>query len=186
MHFVDHPAQQHPHVAVRLVQIALVELFDYHVFLRLQGVGRYVQSGHAVCFEPKGGFYVVLRQGDVVVRVVVVREGVVLAASHLQRQIEVGDLLGAAEHQMLEKVRKPRMVGIFVACAYAVKNVYGCHAGARVAMRQNPEPVVQSLCAVAYHLSVLFFMQKYSFCRYRAIPVKAVCGKRLRFAKKKS
>lgn len=70
-------------------------LLDDNPFLGFEVFLRDVESRHAVAFEPEGRFDVVLGQGDVKVRVVVVGEGVVLPAGHLYRCIEVGNRLRA-------------------------------------------------------------------------------------------
>lgn len=95
MHAVGQGPQQHRHIAVGLVEVSLFILLDDNPFLGFEVFLRDVESRHAVAFEPEGRFDVVLGQGDVKVRVVVVGEGVVLPAGHLYRCIEVGNRLRA-------------------------------------------------------------------------------------------
>ena len=108
--FVGQRPQQHG-----LVEVSLAELLDHHAFLRLEFSGGDVQPLHAVAFEPQCGLDIVLGEGDVEIRIVVVGEGVVVAAGHLHGQVEIRNFARAAEHQVFEQVGETRARGVLVA-----------------------------------------------------------------------
>ena len=143
--------QQHRLVAVRLVEVTLAELLDHHFFLGFEFRRGDVQSLHAVAFEPEGRLDVVLRERDVEIRIVVVREGVVVARGHLHREVEIGDLARAAEHQVLEQVGESRAPGIFVARSDLVEDVHGGEFRGPVAVDDDGEAVRQYFLSVWNH-----------------------------------
>jgi len=151
VHLVGQGPQQQRLVAVGLVQIALPVFFDDHLFLGLQLLGRDVQPSHAVAFEPQGRFDVGRRQGDVEVGVVVVGEGVVVARSHLHRQVEIGHGFRAAEHEVLEQMGESRACGIFVARPHLVEHVHGGQFRRAVAVCYDRQAVGEYLFAVGNH-----------------------------------
>ena len=67
-----------------------------------------LQPLHAVAFESESRLDVAHGEREVEVRIVVVREGVVLARGHLHRQVIDRNLVCAAEHQVLEQMGKAR------------------------------------------------------------------------------
>ena len=102
VYLVTEVAQEQLLVAIGLIEVSLLELLDYHLLLDVACLLADVEVAHAVALQPQGGAYVLLGQGDVEVGVVVVREGVVLATGHLYRYVEVGNLVCASEHEVLE------------------------------------------------------------------------------------
>ena len=132
-------------------------LLDDNPFLGFEVFLRDVESRHAVAFEPEGRFDVVLGQGDVKVRVVVVGEGVVLPAGHLYRCIEVGNRLRAPEHEMFEQVGEARAGGILVAGPDLVEQVYGGQFGRAVAVHDDRQPVRKRMFLVVDHVVANFF-----------------------------
>ena len=60
-------------------------------------------------------------QGEVVVGVVVVGEGIALAAEFVDHAVVVGVTACAAEHKMLKEVSKTRAVASLVARAHTVE-----------------------------------------------------------------
>lgn len=157
MHAVGQGPQQHRHIAVGLVEVSLFILLDDNPFLGFEVFLRDVESRHAVAFEPEGRFDVVLGQGDVKVRVVVVGEGVVLPAGHLYRCIEVGNRLRAPEHEMFEQVGEARAGGILVAGPDLVEQVYGGQFGRAVAVHDDRQPVRKRMFLVVDHVVANFF-----------------------------
>ena len=103
---VYHIAQQHVLVAIGLVEISLSELLDHHALLDFYSLGREVEARHSVAFEPEGCLDVGHGKGDVEVRIVVVGEGVILAAGHLYGRVEVGHEVCATKHQVFEQMRQ--------------------------------------------------------------------------------
>ena len=151
MDFVGQRPQQHRLVAVGLVEVALAELFDHHLLLGFELRGGDVEPLHAVAFQPEGRFEVVLRERDVEIGIVVVREGVVVARGHLHREVEVGDFARAAEHEVFEQVGESRAPGIFVARSDLVEDVHGGEFRGPVAVDDDGEAVRQYFFSVWNH-----------------------------------
>ena len=143
--------QQHLLVAVGLVEVALAELLDDHALLRFELLGGDVEPLHAVALEPERRLDVVLRQRDVEVRVVVVREGVVVAGGHLDRKVEVGDAARAAEHQVFEQMGESRPVGALVAGADPVEDVHRGEFRGAVAVHHDRQSVGKTFGTVWNH-----------------------------------
>lgn len=125
MALVAEGSQVHPDVAVGLVDVALVVFFSDDFALHIKhfpvvAVGVPVAS-HAVGFEREGLGQMLGGDGEVVIGVVVVGEGVGLAPQGIDGTVEIGYLAGAAEHEVLEKVGKACAVGFFVARPYAIE-----------------------------------------------------------------
>ena len=151
VHLVGQCPEQHRLVAVGLVEVALPELLDHHAFLRVEFFGCDLQPLHAVALEPEGRLDIVLRQGDVEIRVVVVREGVVVARGHLYGQVEIRDLARPAEHQVFEQVCEPRAGGVLVARPDLVEQVHGGQFRRPVAIDDDRQSVCERLFAVCDH-----------------------------------
>ena len=151
MDFVGQCPQQHRLVAVGLVEVALAEFFDHHLLLGFELRGGDVEPLHAVAFQPEGRFEVVLRERDVEIGIVVVREGVVVARGHLHREVEVGDFARAAEHEVFEQVGESRAPGIFVARSDLVEDVHGGEFRGPVAVDDDGEAVRQYFFSVWNH-----------------------------------
>jgi len=143
--------QQHSLIAVRLIEITLLVLLDDDPFFGFERFGRDVESGHAVGFQPEGRLDIVLRQGNIEVRIIVIGEGVVVAAGHLHRQVEIGHVARAAEHEVFEQVREARAGGIFVARPDLVEDVYGREFRLAVAVDGHRQPVGKGMSFVRYH-----------------------------------
>lgn len=95
MEGIGQRTQQHSLIAVGLIEITLLVLLDDDPFFGFERFGRDVESGHAVGFQPEGRLDIVLRQGNIEVRIIVIGEGVVVAAGHLHRQVEIGHVARA-------------------------------------------------------------------------------------------
>ena len=121
--------------------------------LLVQEIFDIIRNIHAVAFEPQGRLDVVFRQGDVEIGIVVVGEGVVVAAGHLHRQVEVGYAARTAEHEVFEQMREPRAFGIFVACACFIEDVYRGELRDRVAVDDDRESVRQYFLFVFDHMA---------------------------------
>ena len=151
MYLVGQRAQKHRLVAVRLVEVALAELLDDHLLLGGELLGGDLQPFHAVAFEPECRFEIVLRERDVEVRVVVVREGVVVARGHLHRQVEVRHFARAAEHEVLEQVGESRACGVFVARPDLVEDVHRGELRGPVAVHRHGQAVGECRSFVCDH-----------------------------------
>ena len=94
--------------AVRLVEHVDADLFADHVLLVLQRLRRDLQRPHAVGLEPHRQLERVGRHHLEVVRVIEARRSVQRAAVLVDDAdvLELGDVLGALEHQVLEQVRE--------------------------------------------------------------------------------
>src|SRR5690606_12202591 len=63
MRLIRQRAELKPYVAIGLIEIALLKLFNDHVSLHLQYLGIEAQTQHPVRFQPEGGFEIVGWQG---------------------------------------------------------------------------------------------------------------------------
>ena len=171
MPLVGQCSHQVPHIPVRLVQVALLELFDYHMALHFEALFVEVEGEHPVAFQPESRFHILLGQGDVVVGDVVVGPGVVLASRVLHMGVIVGYVDGTSEHQVFEQVGEACVSGMFVSCAHIVQHIDGYHPGVLVLVMYDAESVVQYLPVDGDHSStVIFRMRMFSFGR-SALPV---------------
>lgn len=149
--FVGQRPQQHRLVAVGLVEVALAELLDHHAFLRLEFSGGDVQPLHAVAFEPQCGLDIVLGEGDVEIRIVVVGEGVVVAAGHLHGQVEIRNFARAAEHQVFEQVGETRARGF----SLRAPTLYNMFTAASFEALSRLTTIVRPLASVLFLYSIM-------------------------------
>ncbi len=119
--------QFQPQIAVRLVEVALLELLDDDFPLHFQHIRVEGKAQHSVGFQPKSRFDVVGRERKVVVGNVGRGEGVVLATYGLHRFVVHGNMLRAAEHQVFKKVGKAGALLVLVARTDVVQNIDGGH-----------------------------------------------------------
>lgn len=165
--------QQHPHVAIGLVHVALVVLFRHHAFLHVKhrpavalDAARIAWGAtpgllgdaippvalHAVGFEEEGWFEVLGGHGDIIISIIIISKGVALAAEFVHHAVEIGVLACAAEHQMLKEMREARVVRPLVPRPHAIEQV-DCHQRRRaVPMQQHPQPIVQNMSLIVYHI----------------------------------
>ena len=104
-----------PDVAVRLVEVALLELFDHYLALHFEAVFGESQVQHPVTFEPEAGFEVGGGQREVIVGNVGAGEGVIFAAHALQRFVVAGNVDGTRKHEVLKQVGEAGVRGVFIA-----------------------------------------------------------------------
>lgn len=119
--------QVHPHVAVGLVDIALVVLLGHNPLLHVEylpvvAVGVPV-AFHPIGFEREGLAHMLGWQGEVIVGVVVIGESVGFATQGIDSCVEIGDLTGAPKHEVLKEMCKTCAVGLLVASPHTVKEV---------------------------------------------------------------
>lgn len=93
-------AQQVLHIAVGLVEVALLEFLYHDLFLHLDALLVEGDAAHAVGLKEKQFLHVDARHSDVEGGDVVVREGIVLAAGQLHLGVVVGHAGRAFKHQM--------------------------------------------------------------------------------------
>ena len=118
---------QVPDIAIRLVQVTLLELFDHYIALYLEAPFAEIEREHAVAFQPETYFHVLTGKGDVVVGDVVVGPRIVFSTGALHVSIIVWNVYRATEHQVLEEVGKAGVFGVLVACSHVVKYVQRYH-----------------------------------------------------------
>ena len=128
-------------VSVGLVQIPLFELFDDDLPLYLQTSRVEVQAEHAVGLQPEGNLDVVCREGQVIVRDVVVRPRVVLSARILQGSVIVGNVDGPAEHQVFKQMGKARVVRSLITGTHLVEEIECSHLRAFVLAMHDSQSI---------------------------------------------
>ena len=148
---VGQRAQQHPLIAVGLVEVTLLVFLDDDPFFGFERLGRDVEPRHAVGFEPEGRFDIVLRKRNIEVRIVVIGESVVVAAGHLHRQVEIGYGAGSPKHEVFEEMGEARACGVLVARPDFVENVHGGQLRLPVAVGGYCQPVGKGISFVRYH-----------------------------------
>ena len=114
MHLVSKRAQQMAHVAIRLIETTLFELFHYHPPLHIQTPFIEIKTQHTVRLQPESNLHILPGNGQIIIRNIVICPGIILATGQLERSIVIGDIHGASKHQMLKKMSKARMIGVFV------------------------------------------------------------------------
>ena len=117
---VGEGTQQMLRVAVRLVEVSLLELLDDHLLLHLHAVVGQRDATHTVGFQAEGRLDVALGHGDVERREVAVRESVVFAANQLHLRIVVGDAGRTFVHQMLKQMSPAGVGRILIARPYLI------------------------------------------------------------------
>ena len=151
VYLVRQRAEQMPHIAVRLVQAALLELLHHHAALHLQALLAERQLHHPVRLQPESGLDVRLGHGEVVVGDVVVGPRVALPSRPLQGGVVVGDVRRASEHQVLEEVGETGVVGMLVAGADIIDDVQGDHLRAAVLVVYQAQTVGKGML-VYFHI----------------------------------
>ena len=74
--------EQMPHIAIRLVKAALLELFHHYTALHFEALLAESQLQHTVGLQPKGCLYVRLRNGEVVIGYVIIGPGIVFSPAN--------------------------------------------------------------------------------------------------------
>ena len=171
MGLVGEVSHQMSHIAVRLVQIALLELFNDHMALYFQALFAEIEGEHAVAFQPESRFCILLGQGDVVIGDVVVGPCIVLASRILDMCVVVGDVDGTSEHQVFEQMCETCVFGVFITGTHIIQHIDGYHTGRLVFAMYDAEAVVKYLPIDGYHSNtVIFRIRMFSFGR-SALPV---------------
>lgn len=81
MHPERQRPEQMPHIAIRLVKAALLELFHHYTALHFEALLAESQLQHTVGLQPKGSLYVRLRNGEVVIGYVIIGQALFLPAN---------------------------------------------------------------------------------------------------------
>ena len=139
-----------PHIAVGPVQAGFLKFFDHYFLLRFQHLRVDVQGPHPVAFQIECRFDVLRGEQLVEISHVVVCVGVVFAPGHLQRLVEIGDVLTPAEHQVLEQVREAGSGFVLVAAAHVVNNVEGHHRRIGIAVYVEAKSIIEQKTFVVY------------------------------------
>ena len=151
MHLISQRPQQQPLLPVRLVEVTLLVLLDHHRLLRRELLRRDVEPRHPVRFQPEGRLDVVLGQRHVVIGVIVVGKGVVLAAGHLHRHVEIGHEFRSPEHQMFEKMGESRPLRRLVAGPHPIEHIDRRKRREPVAVGNHPQSVPKRIFRIVYH-----------------------------------
>src|SRR5436190_932581 len=109
--------KQKPYVAIRLVQVALLEFLDHDIALNFQTFISEGETEHPVAFEPERGLNVLGRNGTIIIGDVVCCESVVLSSYKLQWFVITWDVHATSEHKMLKQMRKAGFALIFISGA---------------------------------------------------------------------
>ena len=141
MHPERQRPEQMPHIAIRLVKAALLELFHHHTALHFEALLAESQLQHTVGLQPEGRLHIRLGNGEVIVGDVIIGPRIVFAARQLQRSVIVGNMHGTAEHQVFEQMGKPRVLGMLVAGADIIHDVQRHHLRAGVLAMHQPQAV---------------------------------------------
>ena len=144
-----------PDIAVGFVQAGFLEFLDDHLALYFQRFFAEIEAQHPVAFQPEGHFEILRWQQVIEIGDVAVGKGIVFPARQLDRIVEVGNIGTATEHQVLEQVRKSRLVRRFVLAADVVEDIDGHHRGAGVLMDKDPQAVRQYKSGIFYHVLAL-------------------------------
>ena len=151
------------YIAVWLVQVPLLELFHYYMTLHFQTPFVEVERKHAVTFQPEACFYILTGKGDVIVGDIVVGPRIVFASGILNVHVIVGYIYRAAEHEMFEKVRKPRVVGVLISCSHIVEHVQSNHLCIFIFGMDDAESVLERVSVYGNHsMTVAFKMRTFS------------------------
>lgn len=144
-----------PHVAIGLVEIALVVLLCYHFLLNIENwpvvVVNVPMTVKAVGLELESLVEVLGRNSDVVVGVICVGESVVFTAHRVHFVVVVGELECATEHEMFEEMSEASARGLLVAGSGTYESVDGNKWGGAVAVKNHLQAVVEVVCRIVYH-----------------------------------
>ena len=114
MHPISQRAHQVTHIAVWLVEAALLELLHHHTTLHLQAPRTESQLKHTVGLQPETYLGIVPRHSEVIVGDVIVGPRIVLPAGLLQGRIIIRDMHRSPEHEMFKQMGKAGVVGVLV------------------------------------------------------------------------
>jgi hypothetical protein len=109
------------------------------------------EAKHTVALQPERRFDVFGGQLAVIIGQIVGGKGIIIATGFLQGLVVIGDMDAAAEHEVFEKMRKARFIGVFVAGACIVHNINDGHRRGFVFMHQHTEAVGQYKFLVLNH-----------------------------------
>ncbi len=133
--------------AVRLVLDALPALVLHDVALRVDGHRRHrvEQVTHPIGLEEEGELERVRRHVDVVVRPIVRRGTIVLAADALEPRVELArlDVPGAHEHQVLEQMREARASRALVRGSHVIPDVHADERHAVILVEDHVQTVAK-------------------------------------------
>jgi hypothetical protein len=140
--------------AVRLVLIALTTLVLHDVALPVDALRRHrvEQVRHAIGLEEQRQIERVLRHVDHVVRSIVGRGSVVVAAGAFEERIEHAllDVLRPFEHQVLEQVGEARAARLLIGRADVIPDVHRDHRHALVLVKDDVQPIAERELLVGY------------------------------------
>jgi len=121
VHLVHQWTEFQPHIAIRLVEVTLFELFYHHLALHFEAAFAEIEPEHAVAFEPKGRLEIVGRKAEVIVGDIVIGKCVVFGANALGNRIVIGYVGRAAKHEVFKEVSEAGAAFVFVACPHIVE-----------------------------------------------------------------
>ena len=153
MSLIRHFPKQMGSISVGLVQVSLLKLFDNYLTLYLQTAGREIKTQHTVAFQPKTCFHILVRQGYIIIRNVVVRPCVILASCILHGRIIIGHVYRATEHQVLKQMGKACMCRVFIAGTYIVKYVQSNHLCRVIFIMYDAQSVGKRMSVYLNHFS---------------------------------
>ena len=149
---IQHFRQGDVGLPVRPVLVALPPLVLDHVALRVDGLRRHrvEQVSHSIRFEKQRQLDGVRRHVDPVVRPIVGRRSVVVAARGLQPLVELSRLhmTGSHEHQVLEQVGEAGAAGPLARRSDVVPHVHGDKRHAVILVQDDAQSVGQSRLTV--------------------------------------